>query len=433
MTTQKAKVRFGRPAHGGTGARMDLLLPPSWPLTEAPITWRVRSPSGEIVIGEGAIDNLPQRGTAPVYVWTPPTETLLTRTTLPTTSRAKVAQALPFALEEQLLDDPANLHFAWRRDEDGTLAVAVTEKERVRTWLKALERAGLQPTALCPATLVVPWSANCWSAAYIGDELIVRTGPADGFTAPATIDEPPALLIGALNEKRETAQAPEYLILFQPPPTFSADAWTTALGTAIRIEANSFWEAAGDSEPALNLLQGEFQPAGQMGKRLRPWLPAAAMLTIWIIGTIAFDLSEWWRLHRQYEANSKEMTTILMEAFPETKTILDPYQQMQRNMDLLQARGGTRSTDMLVLLSRVASISQADPRIRLRGLQYSDRSLTLDVTLPDALALERVRQSLQSAGLQTDVVSNNARGNETEGKLRLRARNAAPTASGAKS
>jgi general secretion pathway protein L len=429
----RARVQSARRASGGIGARLDLLLPRSWPLTEAPIVWRWRSSSGETATGEGTLDNLPQSGSAPVYAWTPATETLLTRTTLPTTSRAKVTQALPFALEEQLLDDPANLHFAWRRDDDGTLAVAVTAKEHLQAWLHALERAGLKPAALCPATLVVPWSADCWSAAYVGDELVVRSGPIDGFTAPVTIDEPPALLVAALKERRETGRAPEYLIMFQPPPAFSVDAWSTALGVPVRVENSSFWDVAGDSEPALNLLQGEFEPAGEMGKRLRPWLPAAIMLTLWIIGTIAFDVTEWWRLHRQYESNSKEMTAILMSAFPETKTVLDPYQQMQRSMETLMARGGTRSNDMLVLLSRVASVSQADPRIRLRGLQYSDRNLTIDITLPDAPALERVRQSLQSTGLQADVVSNNARGNEIDGKLRLRPRSAAPTAPGTRS
>jgi general secretion pathway protein L len=425
-TKTKAKFTFARRARGSGGARLDLLLPRGWPQTDAAIVWRWRSSGGETRSGEGMIDSLPASGGAPVYVWTPASETLLTRAMLPTTSRAKVAQALPYALEEQLLDDPADLHFAWRRENDGSLSVAVTAKEYVRNWLTALARAGLKPAALCPATLLVPWSADCWSAAYVGDELLIRTGPTDGFTSPVTIDEPPALLAAALKEKRETARPPDYLIMFQPPPGFSADAWGNALGVSLRVEANSFWDVAGDSEPALNLLQGEFALKGEMGKHLRPWIPAAAMLAIWLIGTVAFDTVEWWRLQRQYDANTREMTALLMSAFPETKTILDPYQQMQRNMDTLQARGGTRANDMLVLLSRAATIPQTEPRARIRGVQYSERSLMLDVTLPDGTSLERVRQALQSNGVQADVVSNNAREKEIDGRLRLRAANSTP-------
>jgi type II secretory pathway component PulL len=99
---------------------------------------------------------------------------------------------------------------------------------------------------------------------------------------------------------------------------------------------------------------------------------------------------------------------------------------MQRNMDTLQARGGTRANDMLVLLSRAATIPQTEPRARIRGVQYSERSLMLDVTLPDGTSLERVRQALQSNGVQADVVSNNAREKEIDGRLRLRAANSTP-------
>jgi type II secretory pathway component PulL len=117
------------------------------------------------------------------------------------------------------------------------------------------------------------------------------------------------------------------------------------------------------------------------------------------------------------------MTDILLSIFPETKTILDPYQQMQRSMENLMARGGTRPNDMLVMLSRVGSVTQSDPRVRLRGIQYSDRSLTLDITLPDQPTLERIRQSLQSGGLQADLLSSTAHGSDIEGRLRVRARN----------
>jgi general secretion pathway protein L len=425
QTIAKTTPKTATARRGRGGARLDLLLPRGWPASETGISWCWRSASGETRIGQGSLESLPTPGSAPVYVWTPATETLLTRTTLPTTSRAKLAQALPYALEEQLLDDPSDLHFAWRRDADGTLAVAVTAKERVRAWLAALQRAGIKPAALCPAMLAVPWSPDCWSAAYVNDELLVRAGPSDGFTCPAAADTPPALLATALRQQAAGARTAEYLIVFQPPSNFSADTWRNALGVSVRVESASMWETPGDSEPVINLMQGEFAPAGEVGKQLRPWIPAAAMAVLWLVGTVAFDAVDWWQLRRQHESNTGEMTSLLMSAFPETKTILDPYQQMQRGIEALQARGGSRPHDLLALLSNAARAWQAEPRIQLRSLQYTDRNLTLDVTVPDTTALEKLRQSLQTNGLQADVVSQTARSNEVESKLRIRAANAA--------
>jgi len=411
----------GRRARDTSGARLDLLLPRDWPQTDAPVIWRWQPRLGDVQSGRGSLEELPSVGSVPVRVWTPATETLLTRTVLPTRSRAKLEQALPYALEEQLLDDPANLHFAWRREDDGTLFVAVTAKERILTWMAALQRAGLKPATLCPATLVVPWSPDCWSAAFVGDELLVRTGPASGFTCAAAIEEAPALLVSNLKEAQDSAKAPEYFIVFQPPAGFNADAWNTALGVPVRVEPQSFWDVPGDSQPALNLLQGSFAAKGEIGKQLRPWLPAAVMFALWFAGSIVFDTIEWWQLHELHGEHSREMNSLLLSAFPETKTVLDPAQQMQRGLETLQARGGMRAQDMLPLLTRATKAWQTESRARLRGLRYGERSLTLDVTVPDVQALEGLRRAMQSNGLQAEILATTQRGSEHDARLKIQA------------
>ena len=424
MKTLKTKVsallaRHRSPDAGG--ARLDLLLPRDWPQAGTPVVWRWRPPLGDVQSGQGTLEELPNVGSAPVRVWTPAAETLLTRTILPTRSRAKLEQALPYALEEQLLDDPAELHFAWRREDDDSLSIAVTSKERVRNWLAALQNAGLKPAAFCPAILALPWSPACWSAAFIGDELLVRTGPASGFTYMRSIDEPPALLAANLKQVRLGEHAPEYFIVFQPPAGFRAQDWGAALGVPVRIEPQAFWEAPGDSEPAFNLLQGEFAPAGDLRQRLRPWLPAAAMFALWFVGTIAFDTVDWWRLHRLHAEYAREMNAFLLAAFPETKTILDPVQQMQRGLETLQARAGLRAHDLLPLLARAARAWQTEPRARLRALRYGERSLTLEVLAPDAQAIEGFQRALRANGLQADILATTPRAGEMEGRLRIQA------------
>lgn len=420
--TAKVNTLFPRRrSRAAGGARLDLLLPRGWPQTPAPIVWRRRSHSGEMQSGQGTIEELPNVGSAPVRVWTPASESLLTRATLPTRARAKLEQALPFALEEQLLDDPSELHFAWRREEDGSLSVAVTAKERIRNWLAALQHAGLKPMTFCPAILAVPWSPDCWSAAFVGDELLVRTGPASGFTYMCSIDEPPALLTANLKQAQQDHPALEYLIVFQPPAGFRADAWGATLGVPVRVEPQAFWDVPGDSEPALNLLQGEFAPAGELRKRLRPWLPATVMLTLWFVGTVTFDTVEWLRLHRMHTEYAREMNSLLLATFPETKTILDPVKQMQLGLETLQARSGLRAHDMLPLLARASRAWQTEPRARLRTLRYSERSLTLEVLAPDARAIEGFQRALHANGLQADILATTPRAGEIEGRLRIQA------------
>ena len=147
---------------------LELFLPHGWPQSEAPIHWTARTGT-DITWGDVyALEDLPAHVRRHVLlVWTPPADTLLTQAILPTRNRRKIAQALPFALEEQLLGDPASLHFAYQRHDEDALAVAVTARERMQTWLRTLHEARLQPTRLCPATLSLPLDVDDWGLAFV--------------------------------------------------------------------------------------------------------------------------------------------------------------------------------------------------------------------------------------------------------------------------
>src|SRR5882762_3592627 len=137
---------------GKGGERLELWLPRNWPAEDSELRWRRVAPGG--AVRQGAQRGL--EGLAPaeeIIVWTPAAETLLLRARLPTRSAAKIVQALPFALEEQLIDPPEQLHFAFAHEADGALAVAVTRRKRMEGWLAALAAAGLSPTHLAPVTL----------------------------------------------------------------------------------------------------------------------------------------------------------------------------------------------------------------------------------------------------------------------------------------
>src|SRR5712691_9000759 len=146
--------------------RLELWLPRNWPGEDSELRWRRVASVG--AVREGSQRGL--EGLAPaeeIIVWTPAAETLFVRARLPTRSVAKIVQALPFALEEQLIDPPERLHFAFAQEADGALAVAVTRRERMDSWLAALAAAGLVPARLAPVTLSLPLADRAWTLAFV--------------------------------------------------------------------------------------------------------------------------------------------------------------------------------------------------------------------------------------------------------------------------
>ncbi len=402
---------------------LELFLPPAWPEHSGPVHWCLSGANP----AHGQVDGLEELPTklrwAALIVWTPPADTLLTQAMLPTRSARKIAQALPYALEDRLLTDPEALHFAYQRVADGTLAVAVTARERLQAWTQALRSAGLQPGSLCPASLALPLDVEDWAAAFVGEWLWVRRGPYAGFSCAAEIDAPPKLLQAALLELRGSGQAPLRLTLFNAPPELDVQRWGQTLDLEVVRARSLLWEERLTGIAPLNLLQGEFAPSRGMRARLQPLLPAAIMLLLWLLATFAFDVSEWWRLHRAQRAYEQSMNALFRETFPDAKVVLDPALQMERNLGTLRARGGqSDGSGLLAVLARTVPALRAESRLDLRALRYADAKLTVDLRLPDFEALERAKNAMALGGkLHVEVLSATRQASGVEGRLRVEA------------
>src|SRR6202050_4248587 len=92
-----------------------------------------------------------------VVVLAPATQILLAEPELPPGSGAKLARAVPFALEEQLTEDIDQLAFAvGRRSERGTTPVAVVSRSILQAWISTLSQAGISPIAMYADMSLLP-------------------------------------------------------------------------------------------------------------------------------------------------------------------------------------------------------------------------------------------------------------------------------------
>lgn len=402
-----------------SGTTLELFLPRGWPEeNDVQIDWLVRS-GATVSQGQATdLDEIPAYlKSTHVAVWTPPADTLLTQTTLPTRSRNKIMQALPFALEDQLLGDPQQLHFAYYRQDDGSLAVAVTARERLGAWLNALAKGGLRPTRVCPANLSLPIEPDSWSVAFVGSELWVRTGPFSGFVCPLS-DTPPATLVAALEEAREQGKLPSQLGVFNPAANFDTQSWGADLGVGLVVTNDGFHQDNRTAQSPLNLLQGDFAPSGQLRNMLKPLRPAMLVFAIWLLATFTFNLFEWWQLKSTYRSQQHAMVSLFQKTFPKEKVVLDPATQMQRNLDALRGQSGkTSANDLLPLLSGIAPTLQSNSSVKLRSVKYGDSALTIDLNLPDFQALEVIKNDLRA--FNVEVLAANSRASGVEGRLRI--------------
>lgn len=397
-------------------ARLEIWLPRDWPREGAEPRWRRVAPGERTREGRGVAGLVPVHD---VLVWTPAAETLLLRAQLPTRSAAKIAQALPFALEEQLIEPPEKLHFAFTHEADGALAVAVTRREILDRWLAALTAAGLRPRRMAPVTLSLPLAKGAWTLAFGEGEMVLRTGLHSGIGG-SNEPLPPAWLNAVLAEAKSENRPPERIFLVDPPADLDVAAWRGALGIPVETLRA---ESAAVPAASLNLLQQRYAPRSRVAGLWRPYVPAAALLAAWLAAIFVFDAIEWARLSRSARAGDQEMRALLLKSFPDTRTILDPAEQMRRGLEILSANtGGAAPDDMLALLARTLPAIERESRVRLQGIEYAGRALKLRLAAAEPEA-ESVARALRAQQLEVDVERSGG-----EAQLRVRAAAAAAAA-----
>ena len=107
------------------------------------------------VRGQGVLS-----GAVEIVVLVPAEDVLLTEARVPARNRAQLLQALPFAVEDQLLAPVESLHFAAATGEGDAVGVAVVAKATLRSWLDRLSEAGIRADAILPDSLALPFAPD---------------------------------------------------------------------------------------------------------------------------------------------------------------------------------------------------------------------------------------------------------------------------------
>jgi type II secretory pathway component PulL len=239
-------------------------------------------PDGDL--WHGPLADLPARAGDARLVLVAPGETLaLHCVTPPGRHRSTWMRAIPYALEEHLVDEVEALHFAFGATLDGgRLPVAVIAHDTLRGWLAACAAVGITVHAVIPDLLLLPWHEDDWSLLRDGTRLLVRTGRWEGFVTDAEALE---LLLGAALAEAGDSQ-PRGLRLWNAD-TLPAAVLALLDGAGITLQAEeappatlSLFAAAYQPGAVINLLQGPYSHQAPWRRWIRPWRTAAALAAV---------------------------------------------------------------------------------------------------------------------------------------------------------
>jgi general secretion pathway protein L len=383
-------------------SQLEIHIPENWPPSdnagEEAVTifrWYLRGPQGNLLrSGHDAPGAMPTAGHCHIVL--PASRVLLSSVKPPAQNRRKFMQALPYAVEDRIMADPASIHVAAGEVQvNGEMPVAIMDRAWLRRVLDALQSSGIKPVRAEVETLLAPCETGEWTLIWRTHGGFLRQGPHSGIPLDGgDASHPPAALQLALSAADNPPGSIQLFLDGASAPDL--DAWTSSLGITVKAGGESQRPAM--AEHGINLLQGEFAARSTHANWL-PRLRPALMLASLILGLhVIFTIGDWAMLKFEKHRLTASMEQSFRKAFPDAKVIVDAPLQMRRNLaELRQSAGMMNSNDFLPLLAQVTP--KLGAQAQLRGLDYQQETLKIKLTLPDMAAADKLRASLPQASL----------------------------------
>jgi general secretion pathway protein L len=439
----------------------DVLAPGGWEVTPMPFALLGRK--AEVLrTGRTPFEGLPKAAETILVVAA--RDTLLLNAQLPKITGLRLRRALPNVVEEYLIQDAQRCHIAIDPAvlDSGERCLAVIDRDWFASILARFGEAGHRRLRAVPLIHCLPLEPPPVATASV---LIVRRRGSEASQALTDIDDHEwvelALRQGALgfgmsvNAAQLDATLDE-LAQRQPVTVFSlaidADAKATVVSLAggIRIEPDSgvlaFTDSAQDRSTAraldervfehvlplatlastalacrFNLCQFEFANAGRAqpgAGGLKPWRVALGFLAASVLVSIVALNVQWFMLRHKRDALTEQMTQLVKGAFPDVTIVLDPHEQMTREVNRLRVDAGQLGKDdFLVLASGLAHALGPIPSTSIAEMNYSGAAL--DVTFKPGTEIDE-------DGLKRRFTANGLSAQEDDGKWILKSAQSRP-------
>lgn len=369
-----------------------------------------------------------------VIVLVPAIDVITTTVYMPIRSGARLRAALPFALEESLAEDVEKLHFAsGQRRENGQLPVAVVSRDKMDTWMTALNLAGITADQLVPENSGLARIPGTLSLMIDMDCIFFNDGADIEFAMQSVRPSDTLVAAGALDDRtdedEDQTEHAGHLVAYceaADEERFSHD-WI-----ALRHELNSVdinlladgvlpkLAVTVASGNGINLLQGSYGPKTDYRSQLEPWRYAAILLLgLMLVGLVVKGV-DYFRLVEEESALQARFTEEYRQIRPgDTREVLDPVNAVR---SIKQGLGATTGPQVfLPSLRQLSNAMAQNSSARIENISYRAGVIDVRITSPDVATLDNIQKSVSASGRFTaSIQSTDQVADEISSRLQIR-------------
>jgi general secretion pathway protein L len=332
---------------------------------------------------------------------------------------------LPFQLEDSVVGDVEDLHFALGTPADGKIVVAFADK----TWLQAafaeLAALGIEVTRCWTAPLTLPLAAetagdnvNHWSLGLYQNQVYLRYASTLGFSV--ALQHARMALQMLLRDQERVDNLPMLHL------RAASEADLATLGEVIPAELQSViasqtladeWELD-YSNNSIDLCQGDFSQRLPIERWWKLWQSVAIFAGICVAVYLGTSMYEIHKLGKENLSIRQQIETTARGVITQGR-IVDAEKQL--NALLRQTQPAGQSASVMELLAQVLPLIAQEPSVSIKGIAYSGESgeLNINIQAESFSAFESLSESIRRQGLNAETSSFNAQGNVQTARLKV--------------
>lgn len=323
-------------------------------------------------------------------------------------------KSLPFMLEEELIGDIEDLHFAWAIQDKLNLTAAICSRNNMQQWQNLLESfPGIHSWITEP--MLLPWQPGEWCVVIEPDLVVVRTGFFEGFSIERALAVP---MLAAANNKPEL---PEAIIVYGQDQEKDTALFSDELRAPIQWRRGDLGSALLLNQSPLqtpNLLQGKFAVQLPLARWWRQWRAVAAVFALAFCVQLAGTYTEFVSLERENTELRLAVEQSYRKAYPRG-AMVDAEKQLSRQLGAL--RGSSQASGFVSLINRVGDVISRSPGTGIASINYNDKGdeIRMNITAKNFEAVDDFRTAMNSAGLSATMESSNAQGDQVRARMRV--------------
>jgi len=403
----------------------DSQLPGQSP-TEPGLTWRLMEDGNWMGPAEAgslpALKRAQLSSHAEVWLAVASPQLVLQQAFFDAKQRRHLAKLMPYELEEHIIGNVDDFHFAYGNLHGDKVAVVYTPIEWLAQLLEQFELADIEVAVCLPLPLLLPWVEGTWSLRWLGGRAPVEVRYAYdlAYTIPLDLLQESMLCLLA---DTEADLIPMQIKLFgqsfEDLQTLQEHLPESLQEKATSAQWDEWLSLSLDLLPALNLRQGELGRTLPIARWWQTWKPAAIVAGV----ALAIYLASNWVTLAQLKGEQKrylaESETAYRSVVPQG-SMVEPEKQLKAQLSRYKSANSGGSGDAVALLATVAPILARNTDLSIRTLQYVDGDMRLNIESPDFRQIDQLRSTMESQQLLAELLGTSTVEEGVLARLRIR-------------